>query len=444
MSTLQVIYRDPATIIVYFIVLFTISFKLTLFALILLPLAGGVVSRIVKKLRKVASDGQISLGKILGQVEEMLSGLRVIKAFNGEKEIVGKFDKEVYRYSRLTIGMARKNQLATPVSEFLGITMVAITLLYGGYLVLSDQSGLGASEFIGFIVLFVQVMNPVKAISKAYSNLQRGIVAGDRIFEIIDTKSEITDSTDAVDLDGFKNDLEFRDVSFAYGKEKVLDQINLKVKKGQTYALVGPSGGGKSTLADLVPRFYDPTEGSIRIDGESLDHYSMESIRKIMGIVTQESILFNDTIHNNIAFGVPEASREEVVEAAKVANAHEFIEKMEAGYDTSIGDRGSKLSGGQRQRLSIARAILKNPDILILDEATSALDTESEKLVQEAITNLMKNRTSIVIAHRLSTIQHSDQIVVIRDGKIEEQGTHEELISNGGLYNKLIKMQNIE
>ena len=444
MSTLQVIYRDPMTIIVYFAVLFSISFKLTLFAIILLPVAGGIVSAIVKKLRIVAKDGQISLGKILEQVEEMLSGIRVIKAFNGEKEIVNKFDKEVYRYSRLTVGMARKNQLATPVSEFLGITMVAITLWFGGYLVLSEQSSLEASEFIGYIVIFVQVMNPVKSISKAYSNLQRGIVAGDRVFEIIDSHSEIQDLADAQPLDGFDEALELKNVSFAYDTKQVLQNINLRVQKGQTIALVGPSGGGKSTLADLIPRFYDPTEGEVSIDGKSLQTYTMESIRKIMGIVTQESILFNDTVHNNIAFGVPEADREQVIKAAKIANAHEFIETLDGGYDSSIGDRGSKLSGGQRQRISIARAILKNPDILILDEATSALDTESEKLVQEAITNLMKNRTSIVIAHRLSTIQHADQIVVIRDGKIEEQGTHEELVSNGGLYKKLIKLQQVD
>jgi len=444
MSTLQVIFRDPATIILYFIVLFSLSFQLTLFAIILLPVAGIIVSRIVKKLRLIAKDGQISLGKILNQVEEIISGMRVIKAFNAQSTVIDKFGKEVYRYSRLNIGMSRKNELATPVSEFLGIAMVALTLLYGGNLVLSEESNLSASEFIGYLLIFVQVMNPVKSISKAYSNLQRGIVAGDRVFEIIDTEVEVKDNISSTILDKFQEDLEFRNVSFAYESKKVLDNINLKIKKGQTLALVGPSGGGKSTLADLIPRFYDPTDGDILIDGQPLRNYSMHSLRMHMGIVTQESILFNDSIHNNIAFGIDNISREDVIEAAKVANAHEFIEKMEDNYDTMIGERGSKLSGGQRQRLSIARAILKNPDILILDEATSALDTESEKLVQEAITNLMKNRTSVVIAHRLSTIQHSDQIVVIRNGQIEEQGTHDELISKEGLYNKLIKLQQVD
>lgn len=440
-NTLTVVIREPISIIAYFAVLFTMSVKLTLFTLILLPLSGAVIAGISKRLRRKAQEGQNSLSFILTIIDETLSGIRVVKAFNAEPFILGKFQDQNNRYARIQRSIANKRDLASPLSEFLGVTVVAGLLYYGGNLVLNQQSELQPAEFIAYIILFSQVLVPAKAMSSAFSNIQRGLVSGDRVLQVIDTKPKIVNRPDARVLPQFEHQIEFKRVSFGYGDKQVLQDINFTIEKGKTVALVGPSGGGKSTLADLIPRFYDPTAGAIYIDGHDIRDYTMESVRDKIGVVTQESILFNDTIFNNIAFNKVDATEEEVVAAAKIANAHEFIIHAEHGYNTIIGDRGGKLSGGQRQRLSIARAILKNPPILILDEATSALDTESEKLVQEALTNLMRNRTSIVIAHRLSTIQHADQILVLQQGRIVERGTHHELQQHRGLYSKLTQMQ---
>ncbi|GGG32017.1 ABC transporter ATP-binding protein [Pontibacter amylolyticus] len=440
-NTMTVVIREPISIIAFFVVLFTMSVKLTLFTLILLPLSGILIAGIAKRLKRAAQQGQESLSFILTIIDETLSGIRVIKAFNAEPYILDKFNQQNDRYAHLQRSIANKRDLASPFSEFMGVTVVAGLLWFGGNLVLNQQSELKAEEFITYIVLFSQVLVPAKAMSAAFSNIQRGLVSGDRILKVIDTKPQVTDKPNAKVLPEFRHEIEFQDVRFGYGDHTVLQDINLHIQKGKTIALVGPSGGGKSTLADLIPRFYDPTAGSILIDGHDIRDYTTESVRDKIGVVTQESILFNDTIFNNIAFNKTDATEEEVIAAAKIANAHEFIVKAPEGYQTLIGDRGSRLSGGQRQRLSIARAILQNPPILILDEATSALDTESEKLVQEALTNLMKNRTSVVIAHRLSTIQYADEIVVLQQGSIVERGTHEDLLQHGGLYAKLTQMQ---
>jgi len=442
-STLKVVFRDPATIIGFFAVLFVMSFKLTLFTLIIMPISGTIISEITKRLKRRANQSQESLGRIVNILDETLSGMRIVKAFNALGFIRHKFSDEVDYYARVNISMARKQELASPLSEFMGVFVVTGILLYGGILVLNDTSELEASEFITYIILFSQILPPAKSISNAVSSIQRGLASGDRIFKTIDTVPQIQDKPGAYVLKGFDRDIVFEQVSFAYEKEYVLKDIDLTIAKGKTIAIVGPSGGGKSTMADLVPRFYDPTEGNILIDGHVLSECKVDSVRKLMGIVTQESILFNDTIYNNIAFGKPEASKEEVMQAARIANAHDFILQTPKGYETLIGERGAKLSGGQRQRVSIARAVLKNPPILILDEATSALDSESEKLVQQALTNLMKNRTSIVIAHRLSTIQHADEIIVVQQGRIVERGKHNELVEQGGLYYKLSEMQTV-
>lgn len=442
-STLKVIFREPATILGFFAVLFFMSFKLTLFTLIIMPISGTIISEITKRLKRKATQSQESLGRIVNILDETLSGMRIVKAFNAREWIGEKFGQEVNQYARINVSMARKQELASPLSEFMGVFVVTGILLYGGILVLNDNSALSASEFITYIILFSQILPPAKSISNAVSSIQRGLASGERIFATIDTLPQIEDKPDAVALDGFHDRITFEHVSFAYENEHVLKNINLTIEKGKTVAIVGPSGGGKSTIADLIPRFYDPNVGTIYIDGIALTDAKIDSVRKLMGIVTQESILFNDTIYNNIAFGKPGASEEEVIRAAQIANAHEFIMNTPQQYQTMIGERGTKLSGGQRQRLSIARAILKNPPILILDEATSALDSESEKLVQEALTNLMKNRTSIVIAHRLSTIQHADEIVVVQSGHIIERGKHNELVEMGGLYYKLTEMQTV-
>ena len=442
-NSLTVVFREPATIIIYFIFLFTYSVKLTLFTIIVLPISGWLISGIAKRLKRKAVESQESLGRIVNILDETLGGMRVIKAFTARAFVAGRFGNEVDHYGNLNIHMAKRNELASPISEFLGVFFVAGILVFGGYLVLSGQSDLDAAGFISYIAIFTQVLQPGKAISKSFTSIQRGLASGERIFQIIDVVPAIQSRSDAVPVQSFSNSIEFKQVSFSYGEEKVLKNINLQIRKGSTVALVGPSGGGKSTLADLIPRFYDPTEGEVLLDGKPLQAYEVESLRRLMGIVTQESILFNDTIFNNIAFGIPDASEEAVIRAAKVANAHDFILQTELGYQTPIGERGSRLSGGQRQRISIARAVLKNPPILILDEATSALDSESERLVQEALTNLMRNRTSIVIAHRLSTIQHADEIVVIENGRIVERGNHQDLLEQQGLYKKLTLMQSV-
>lgn len=441
-QSLKVLFRDPATIIVYFSFLFYLSFQLTLFSLILIPLAGGIIAGIAKRLKKTAKQNQESLGRILNIFDESIWGMRVIKAFNAVGYINKVFTKEVKHYAAVNSSYSKRFELAGPISEFLGVFASVGLVVYGGSLVL-EKDFMEPSAFIAYLAIFAQVMQPAKNISNAVTSIQRGIVAADRIFVLTDVRSNITDKKDAKELVDFSQAVELKNVSFAYEKEQVLKNINFSIPKGQTIALVGPSGGGKSTIADLLPRFYDPTKGEVQIDGNNLKDLKLESIRKFMGIVTQESILFNDTVFNNIAFGLENISEEQVIRAAKIANAHEFIVQMEHQYQTLIGERGSKLSGGQRQRLSIARAVLKNPPILILDEATSALDTQSEKLVQEALSNLMKNRTSLVIAHRLSTIQNADLILVVKDGEIVERGNHSELIERQGFYYKLIEMQSL-
>jgi subfamily B ATP-binding cassette protein MsbA len=443
MDSLKVVLLEPALLIGYFIALFLISPMLTLYSLILLPLSGGLIAGIAKRLKLAASMTQSSLGRIANQVEEAISGIRLIKAFSAKKYILRKFHVEVDTYSSLTVSMAKKFDLASPISEFLGITVVAGLLLMGGSMVLKEDSALSPSLFITFIILFSRVLQPAKAISNALTSIQRGIASAERIFTITDAKPEINEKSDAVDIAEFKQGLEFKGVNFAYENEVVLQDISFKLNKGKTIALVGVSGGGKSTIADLIPRFYDPTSGEISIDGIAFKDCSLSSLRQHMGIVTQQSILFNDSVFNNIAFGQDNPQEEEVIRAAKIANAHDFIMEMEDGYQTSVGEDGSKLSGGQRQRISIARAVMANPPILILDEATSALDSHSERLVQEAITKLMENRTSLVIAHRLSTIQYADEILVIEKGKIVERGTHDELIANAGVYKSLRSIQNI-
>lgn len=440
-NSLKSVLKEPITIIIYLCVLFAISYKLTLFTLILLPVTGGVVAEIIKRLKKKARLSQESMGRIVNILDETFGGMRVIKAFNARNFVIGKIDTETSNHRKINLSISRKNELSSPLSEVLGVIIVAIILYYGGNLVLKGEGELDAAKFITFLAFYASMIQPAKNFSNGITSLQKGTIAADRIFKVIDLEPAVKNKPDAIVLDSFKDSLEYKNVSFAYDKELVLKDINLKIKKGKTIALVGSSGGGKSTLADLIPRFYDPTGGEILLDGISLTDYEIESLRQQMGVVTQESILFNDTIFNNIAFGKQDATLEDVMEAAKVANAHEFISQTPEGYNTFIGERGSKLSGGQRQRISIARAVLKNPPILILDEATSALDSESEKLVQDALTKLMKNRTSIVIAHRLSTIQHADEIVVIQNGQIMERGTHEELITKGGVYNKLNEIQ---
>lgn len=440
-GSMKVLFKEPFQIIAYLVMLFTISVKLTLFTLILFPFSGLLIGAIAKKLKRKATSSQESLGKISNILDETLSGMRIIKAFTARGLIGEAYKKEVNRYAKLTISISKRFELAGPISEFFGYGVMVGVILIGGNMILGNESDLTAQQFIGFVGAYTQLLSPAKAISNSLTNIQRGIAAADRVFEITDSVAEAEDDKDAIKIEDLNQEISIQNMSFAYEDEKVLSDINLTVKKGQTIALVGPSGSGKSTLADLIPRFYDASEGEILIDGENIKKYSLNSLRKLMGIVTQESILFNDTIFNNIAFGQPDVTIEQVVEAAKIANAHEFISIMEEGYETNIGERGSKLSGGQKQRLSIARAVLKNPPILILDEATSALDSESEKLVQEAINNLMKNRTSIVIAHRLSTIQNADEIVVLQKGEIIQRGRHQELLAEEGMYKKLTEMQ---
>lgn len=440
-GTLQVIFKEPFQLIAYVVMLFLISYKLTLFSLLVIPVSAFVISRIVKNLKKQAIASQQSYGTMISYLDEALSGIKIIKAFNATAFIKEKFSFENSNYSRIVRSMAKRQQLASPTSEFLGVSMVAGIVLYGGSLIINHQSTLTPEAFILYIILFSQVMRPAKAISDAFSNIHSGIAAGERVLELIDEKPQITDAPDAVFIDTFSDCIRLENVSFAYQEKTVLKEVSLTIPKGKNIALVGPSGGGKSTLMDLLPRFIEPASGRIFIDGKDMQHIKTDSIRALMGVVNQESILFNDTIFNNIAFAKPDATSAEVEAAARIANAHEFILNTENGYQTNIGDRGSKLSGGQKQRISIARAVLSNPPIMLLDEATSALDTESEKLVQDALNNLTKNRTSLIIAHRLSTIQNADEIVVLENGQIAEQGNHQQLINKNGLYKRLIDMQ---
>jgi subfamily B ATP-binding cassette protein MsbA len=431
-------FKEIFTLIMFFVFLASMSGKLTLFSLIILPLSGGVIATITRRLRRAAGEVQQHLSGLISLLDETFGAMRVVKAFRAEKVMDARFQEGNDRYRNSLLRMVFRQELTSPVSESLGVLVVTGILLYGGSLVIAGDGELSASTFIAFIATFSQVMRPAKAIADAFSGIQRGVASADRIIEILDTDSAIKVEEPVQRLSAFQDKIRFEEVGFSYVKGRsVLKTVSFDIPKGKTIALVGASGGGKSTLADLLPRFYDPTSGQITVDGIPLKHIPLEDLRALMGIVTQESVLFNDTIFNNIAFGT-DATLEAVIEAAKIANAHEFIEASPDGYYTVIGDRGSKLSGGQRQRLSIARAVLKNPPILILDEATSALDNESEKMVQSALGNLMKNRTVLVIAHRLSTIQHADQILVVDNGEIVERGTHVELLANPkGVYTKL-------
>lgn len=444
MSTLEGLIRDPLTIIITLIYLVTLSPTLSLFLMVILPIMGFIIGRVSRSLKKQSTASQEQLGTLMSILDETLGGLRVIKAFNAEKLLRGKFFQTNNALNDIRNRMNFRRDLASPMSEFLGMILLTSILWFGGKLVLNHQSGMDAAAFMTYIAVFYQIINPAKSLSTAFYNAQRGSAAIERIEEILQAPVTVTDKPDTITLPSFEHSIEFRDVSFAYDDKLILKNINLTIEKGKTVALVGSSGAGKSSLADLVPRFHDVTGGELLIDGVNIKNYSLYSIRSLMGIVTQEPILFNDTIANNIALGTDHVTKEQVEHAAKVANALDFIRKKEDGFDSNIGDRGSKLSGGERQRLTIARAVLKNPPILILDEATSSLDTESERLVQDAINNMMQNRTSLVIAHRLSTIRHANEIIVLQKGEIAERGSHDELIAHNGIYRKLVDMQEVK
>ncbi|HRQ50752.1 MAG TPA: ABC transporter ATP-binding protein [Agriterribacter sp.] len=435
--------RDPLTILINFAVLFYISPQLTLAILVCIPLVGFILGRISRSLKRQSNAAAIRLGESLSVLDETLNGLRVIKAFNMEALLESRFNKinDALLYAKNKI--SRRRDLASPMSEFLGVLVFAGILWFGGQLVLGKQLSLSPSMFLAYLAMFYNIINPVKTLSTSFSNMQKGSSAIVRIEEILKTKVTVDDNPNGKQLLSFSGSIEFRNARFAYDDTVILNNINLTIQKGKTVALVGSSGAGKSTLADLVPRFHDVTGGEVLIDGVNIKDYSLRSVRSLMSIVTQEPILFNDTIANNIALGRQNATMEEIVHAAKIANAHDFIMKKEGGYNSNIGDRGTKLSGGERQRLTIARAVLKNPPVLILDEATSSLDTESERLVQDAINNLMIDRTSIVIAHRLSTVRHADEILVLQKGEIAERGTHDQLLAVNGIYRRLVEMQEV-
>ncbi|KMM33195.1 ABC transporter ATP-binding protein [Parabacteroides goldsteinii] len=440
MSSLDMLFKNPILIIIYLIGMIVISWQLTVFVLVLLPLAGYVMGQVGKKLKRKSLEGQQQWGGLMSQIEETLGGLRIIKAFNAEKKIQARFESSNDRFRRTTIRIYRRQQMAHPMSEFLGTATIAIVLWYGGTLILSNHSTIDASTFIYYLVIFYSIINPAKDLSKSVYAIQKGLASMDRIDKILKAESNINDPADPKKIE-LNKEIRYNNIWFKYQHDWVLKGVDLVIPKGKTVALVGQSGSGKSTLVDLLPRFYDVDKGSITIDGTDIRDASLYDLRGLMGNVNQEAILFNDTFFNNISFGVEGATLEQVKEAARIANAHEFIMASEDGYNTNIGDRGGKLSGGQRQRISIARAILKNPPILILDEATSALDTESERLVQEALENLMRNRTTIVIAHRLSTIRNADEICVMHEGEIVERGRHKELLDLKGYYKRLCDMQ---
>jgi len=444
MNYLEMIVRDPITIIAYLVFMISLSPKLSLFVLIILPVTGIIIGQIGKTLRRQSRVGQTHFAGLVAIIEESISGLRIIKAFNAISYSLNKFVQQNKDYSKVLLWIYRRRDLSSPLSEFMSSAVIVVVLWFGGKMVLSESPTIQAADFIAYIVVFSQIIPPAKTFAQGFYAIQKGIASADRVFEILDAEEVIEEKANAITIHSFKKEIEYKNVGFQYANEPVLNHVNLTITKGKLIALVGESGGGKSTMVDLLPRFYDVTSGEILIDGINIKDCKINDLRGIMGIVSQESILFNDTIFNNIAFGLNNVSEKDVIEAAKIANAHEFIMETEKGYQTNIGDRGGQLSGGQRQRISIARAVLANPPILILDEATSSLDTESEKLVQHALANVMKDRTSIVIAHRLSTIQHADEIIVLKKGEIIERGTHAELIKIEGAYKRLQDMQSFE
>ncbi len=442
-NTLQVAIREPFLILGYIFAMVSISWKLSIFSILFLPLVATVIGSIVKRLRHPARRVQEVNAQMVGILDESISGIKIIKGYNATDIVKDKYHTANKIVADTTLKISRSQQLASPTSETMGVAAIGIIIVFGGALVASGE--LSAAAFMAFIAIFSQITRPLRSIIDQFSNINQGIAAGERVFELLDEKSEVVDKEDAIDFGEFHDKIEFRDVRFRYDESReIIKGVSFTINKGETIALVGPSGGGKSTLSELAPRFWDVTSGDILIDGVSIKDYKQESLRAQMGIVAQDTILFNDTIFNNLLFGRRDATPSQVEQAAKVANAHKFITECENGYDTNIGDRGMKLSGGQRQRLSIARAVLKNPAILILDEATSALDTESEKLVQDALSNLLKGRTSIVVAHRLSTIANADRIYVVDKGIIAESGTHAELIDKHGIYAKLVDMQSFD
>ncbi|MGO3707648.1 MAG: ABC transporter ATP-binding protein [Mesonia hippocampi] len=443
LAILELIVKEPLTILFAIIVMFSLSVKLTIFVFLFIPVSGLIISIIGKSLKKNSAKVQNEQGVFLSTLEETLGGLKVIKGFNAEKSFSDKFESSTKRFFNFSNTLLNRQNLASPTSEFLGIVTIAILLWYGGSMVLIDKT-LSGGAFISYMALAYQILTPAKAISKASYKVKAGNAAADRVLEILHTDSPLKDKPDAIVKSNFEKEISIKNISFKYEDEYVLKDFTVNIPKGKTVALVGQSGSGKSTIANLVTRFYDVTEGEIYIDGENIKNITKHSLRNLMGLVTQDSILFNDTIKNNLLLGEPNASDEELINALKVANAWEFVKELPKGIHTNIGDAGGKLSGGQKQRLSIARAVLKNPPIMILDEATSALDTESEKYVQDALENMMKNRTSIVIAHRLSTIQNADTIIVMKNGRIIEQGKHQELIARNGTYKNLVEMQTIE
>ncbi|MBN8567094.1 MAG: ABC transporter ATP-binding protein [Flavobacteriales bacterium] len=448
-SILELVVKEPMTIIFTIGAMLAISFKLTLFVFIFIPISGFIISKIGKSLKAKSKKAQDENGYLISIVEETLGGLKVVKSYNAENTFTKKFNDSIFRLYRLTNSIGRKNNLSSPMSEFLGIVVIAILLWYGGNMVLVEKFANGSpllegSKFLAYMGLAYNILTPAKAISKASYQVKTGLAAAERVFDVLEVKNEIVDKENALYKKEFKTSISIQNINFSYEEDAVLKNFSLEIPKGKTVALVGQSGSGKSTIANLLTRFYDVNEGSIQIDGVDIKDISMKSLRHLMGLVTQDSILFNDTIKNNILIGKQNATDDEIIEALKIANAYEFVKDLPNGINTNIGDAGGKLSGGQKQRLSIARAVLKNPPIMILDEATSALDTESEKLVQVALENMMQNRTSIVIAHRLSTIQKADVIVVMQKGEIVEQGTHDELLAKNGMYAKLVMMQSFE
>ncbi len=442
-GTVEVLFKSPIMITLSLVTLFLISWELTIFALVFLPLSGFLISRIAKSLKNAAKRGKVQLGNLISVIEETLSGIRIVKAFNAERQFQKRFDDVNEGYFHLMRKLYKREYLSSPMSEFISLTVIAILLYFGGQLVLGEENAMGGDLFIGYLVVFSQIIAPAKSFSDAIFKINKGGASIERINEILEAENKIEDAPNALALTSFEQDIEFKNVRFAYAQDEVIKGLSFTIKKGQTVAVVGPSGGGKSTLANLLARFYDVTGGEILIDGKPLTQYKLHDVRSHMGIVSQDSILFNDSVKNNITLGLHQEMAE-VVQAAQIANAEEFIKDLPGAYEFNVGDGGNKLSGGQKQRLSIARAIYKNPPILILDEATSALDTESEQLVQKAIENLMQNRTSLVIAHRLSTIQNADQILVVENGQLIEQGDHASLIALNGVYRKLVEMQQFD